>query len=64
MFYVHRGLMKRFSGGFLISASLSATDLVRLIKDFIVNSLKFKQIAFKLCLSLLEIPMIWNHLEL
>ena len=34
MFYVPRGLMKRFSGGFLISVSLSATDLIRLIKIF------------------------------
>ena len=32
MFHVLRGLMRRFSGGFLISASLSATDLVSLIK--------------------------------
>ena len=37
-----RGLMKRFSGGFLISVSLSATDLVCLIKILIFDSLRIK----------------------
>ena len=32
MFYVPRGLLERFCGGFLISVSLSATDLASLIK--------------------------------
>ena len=40
MFYVPRGLMKRFSGGFLISISLPATDLECLIRNLIFNSLK------------------------
>ena len=34
MFYVPRGLMKRFSGGFLVSISLPATDLECLTKKF------------------------------
>ena len=42
MFYVPQGLMKRFSGGFLISISLPATDLECLIKNFIFNLLKFR----------------------
>ena len=42
MFYVHRRFMKRFSGGFLISISLSTTDIERLIRKLIFNSLKFK----------------------
>ena len=42
MFYVPRGLMKRFSGDFLISISLPANDLECLIGSLIVNSLKFK----------------------
>ena len=33
---------KVFSGGFLISVSLSATDLVSLIKISIFDSLRFK----------------------
>ena len=37
MFYVPWGLMKKFSGGFLISVSLSATDPVRLIKNLILS---------------------------
>ena len=52
--------MKRFSGGFLISINLPATDYK--IRNLIFNSLKFKSIAFKQRLSLLTIPMIWNHL--
>ena len=36
------GLMKRFSGGFLISVSLSTTDFICLIKHLIFNSLRFK----------------------
>ena len=64
MFYVPQGLVKRFSGGFLISVSLSATDLLCLIKNLIFNSLKFKLIAFKRCPPLLAIPMICNHLEM
>ena len=63
MFYVPRGPMKSFSGGFLILISLPATDLECLIRNVIFNSLKFKEIAFKQCPDLLEIPMIWNHLE-
>ena len=54
--------MKRFSGGFSISVSLPATDLECLIKILVFTSLNFKQIAFKQCLPLLAIPMIWNHL--
>ena len=54
--------MTRFSGGFLISISLLATDLECLIKNLIFNSLKFKRKAFKQCPPLLAIPMIWNHL--
>ena len=42
MFYVPRGFMERFSGGFLISISLSAADLECLIRNLIFNSLKFK----------------------
>ena len=34
MFYVIRGLIKRFSGGLLISVSFSATDLLCLVKDW------------------------------
>ena len=56
MLYVLQGLMKRFSGGFLISVSLSATDLVCLIKILIFNSDSSK------CPPLLAILMIWNHL--
>ena len=37
MFYVLWGLMERFSGGFLISISLPATDLERLINNLIIN---------------------------
>ena len=55
--------MEKFSGGFLISISLPATELERLIRNLIFNSLKFKEIAFKQCPPLLEIPMIWNHLD-
>ena len=58
MFYILQGLMKKFSAGFLISVSLSATDLLCLIKNLIFNSLKFKLIAFKRRPSLLAIPMI------
>ena len=54
--------MKRFSGGFLTSVSLSANDLFCLITNLISNSLKFKLMAFKRCPPLLAIPMIWNHL--
>ena len=54
--------MKRFSGGFLISINLPATDLKYLIRNLIFNSLKFKLIAFKQSLPLLTIPMIWNQL--
>ena len=42
MFHVPRGFMERFSGGFLISISLPATDLECLIRNLIFNSLKFK----------------------
>ena len=42
MSYVSWGLMKKFSGGVLTSVSLSATDLVGLIKNCIINSLKLK----------------------
>ena len=43
MFYVPRGLiMEKFSGSFLISISLSATDLECLIRNLILNSLRFK----------------------
>ena len=42
MFYVSRGFMERFSGGFLISVSFPATDLECLIKNLIFNSFKFK----------------------
>ena len=62
MFHVPRGLIKGFSGGFLTSFSLPATDLEWLIRNLIFISLKFKQIAFKQCPPLLAIPMIWNHL--
>ena len=41
MFYVPRGLMKGLSGVSLISVSLSATDLLCLIKNWIFNSLRF-----------------------
>ena len=34
--------MKRFSGGFLMSISLQATDLECLIKILIFDSLRFK----------------------
>ena len=54
--------MKTFSGGFLISVSLLATDLECLIRNVILNWLKFKLIAFKPCPTLLAIPMIWNRL--
>ena len=54
--------MKRFSGGFMISINLPATDLKCLIRNLIFNSLKFELIAFKQCPPLLTIPMIWNHL--
>ena len=63
MFYVPRGLTKRFPYAFLISLTFPATDLECLIKNLIFNSLKFKQISFKQCPPLLAIPMIWNHLE-
>ena len=63
MFYVPRGLMKRFPGAFLISISLPATDLECLIKNLIFSSLKFKEIAFKQCPPLLVIPMISNYLK-
>ena len=45
---VPRGLMKlkRFFDGFLTSISLPATDLECLIKNLIINSLKFKSIGF------------------
>ena len=56
------GAYERFSGGFLISINLPATDLKYLIRNLIFNSLKFELIAFKQCLPLLTIPMIWNHL--
>ena len=36
MFHVPRGLMKRFSGAFLISISLPATDLECLIRNLIL----------------------------
>ena len=42
MFYVHQGLMKRFSVGFLVSIGLPATDLECLIKILISHSPKFK----------------------
>ena len=42
MFYVPQGLMKKFSGSFLISVSLLATDLECLIRNLIFNSLRFK----------------------
>ena len=64
MFYVLRGLMKRFSGAFLISISLPATDLECLIKNLIFKALRFKEMAFKQCPPLFAIPMIWNHLVL
>ena len=48
----------------MISNSLPAIDLERLIKTLIFNSLEFKEIAFKQCPPLLAIPMIWNHLEI
>ena len=54
--------MKRFSAGFLISVSLSATDLLCLIRNLIFSLLKFRLIAFKQFPPLLAIPMIWNHL--
>ena len=54
--------MNRFSGGFMISINLPATDLNSLIRNLIFNSLKFELIAFKQCPPLLMIPMIWNHL--
>ena len=41
MFYVPRGLMKRFSGGFLVSVRLSGTDLEYSIKILISNLFKF-----------------------
>ena len=59
MFYVPRGLTKRFSGAFLISISLPAADLEYLIKNLKFSSLKFKKIAFKQCPPPLAIPMIW-----
>ena len=62
MFYVPWGLMKRFSGCFMISINLPATDLKCLIRNLIFNSLKFELIAFKQCPPLLMILMIWNHL--
>ena len=49
MLSVPRGLMKRFSGGFLISASLSVTDLVCLIKKLI-----FTGITWRVCKNLSE----------
>ena len=39
--------MERFPGGFLVSVSLSVTDLVCLIKNLTFDSLKFKLIPFK-----------------
>ena len=63
MFYVPRGLMKRISGGFLISISLPAADLECSIKSLIFNSLRFKETAFKQCPPLLAIRMTWNHLD-
>ena len=48
---VVRGLMKSFSGGFLVSISLLRTDLEYFIKTLIFNSLTFE-----------SIPVIWNHL--
>ena len=42
--YVSRRLMKRFSGGFLISVSWIAIDLECLIRNLIFNSLKFNQV--------------------
>ena len=44
--------MKRFSGGFLISINLPATDFKYLIRNLIFNSLRFEVIAFKQCLPL------------
>ena len=64
MFNVSRGFTKKFSGAFLISNSLPAIDLKRLIKTLIFNSLEFKEIAFTQCPPFLAIPMIWNHLEI
>ena len=55
--------MKRFSGSFLISISLPATDHECLLRtDLIFKSLKFKKIAIIQCPPLLAIPMIWIHL--
>ena len=62
MFCVSWGLMKRFSGGFLISISLPATDLECLIKSLIFNSTQIEINSVKQCPPLLVIPMIWNHL--
>ena len=42
MFYVPQGLMKWFSGGFLISISLSGTDIEDLMKILKFNSSKFE----------------------
>ena len=42
MFYVPRGLMKRFSGGFFVSISSSGTDLKYLTKILIFSSFKFE----------------------
>ena len=49
MFYVPRGIMKRFLGGFSISTSLPATDLECLIKNFTqiqINSFQTMSISF------------------
>ena len=53
MFYVPWGLMKRFSGGFLISISLRATDLECLIRNLIFKDDR----AFRLLHQ--EIPQIF-----
>ena len=49
MFYDPGGLMKRFSGSFLISISLPATDHECLLRNLIFKSLKFKKIAIIQC---------------
>ena len=58
MFYVFRGIMKKFPGVFVVSISLSRTDLEYLIKIWMFNSPKFKRIPVEQCLPLIAILMI------